>query len=85
MSAYDELDPEPEPEIEEAAVGRRVVSNEPDDDSESAASEPAGRKGSLLTRLLPGRDKEGPERKALPVSKRSAGSDGEEDDDDFEF
>lgn len=77
-----------EPNVDTDDEGRSVSARDPDEKKDDAAdSEAAGRKGNLLTRLLPGRDKEIPERKPLPVSQRSAGTDGDEtdDDDDFEF
>lgn len=77
-----------EPAVDAADIGRRVASREPEEEAESTEKESIGRKENLLSRLLPGRDKENPERKALPVSKRSARADGDsdsDDDDDFEF
>lgn len=73
-----------EPEIEASSVTRPVAATRPDDEDESDAAEPVGKSGNLLTRLIPGRDKNHPERKPLPVSKRSSGEDAD-DDDDFEF
>lgn len=76
-----------EPEVETAGGEQQVASSQPDDE-ETAKSDSSNKKGNLLTRLLPGRDKENPDRKPLPVSKRSAGTDddsSDDDDDDFEF
>lgn len=74
-----------EPEIEAADVGQRSVSSASHDEAESDESESSGKKGNLLTRLLPGREASGPERKALPVSKRTAGADGDDESDELDF
>jgi hypothetical protein len=76
-----------EPEVDTVGGVRQAASSQPDDDEETTRSDSSGKKGNLLTRLLPGRDKENPDRKPLPVSKRSSGTDDEssDDDDDFEF
>lgn len=74
-----------EPEIEAADIGRRNVSSASHDEAESEDSETSGRKGNLLTRFLPGREAGSAERKALPVSKRSAESDGDDASDDLDF
>lgn len=74
------MDPVPrqsEPELDGVAVARTgaVIEAEPGDDDESDST-PASSEN-LLTRLIPGRDKgkERAERKALPVSERTAAAD----------
>lgn len=83
------MDPVPrqtEPDIEGVAVTRTVppaqLEDGDDEDEESTSS--SAQQNNLLTKLIPGRDKgKGrPERKALPVSERSAASD---DLDDLDF
>lgn len=82
----DRIPRQSEPEIEATDVERRETSSRPGDDEIADESETSVKESSLLTRLLPGRDKDKPGRKALPVNKRSAGIDSDEaDDDDFKF
>jgi hypothetical protein len=70
-----------EPALDEADDGRVAAPNKraaDEDDDESS-----GRKGNLLTRLLPGREKESPERKSLPVNAKTTRT--EQDDDSLDF
>lgn len=77
-----------EPALEDDGTGTRQVaaSETVDEDDDESGDEPAARKGNLLTRLLPGREKEPLERKPLPVNARStAAADGDDDEDDDEI
>ncbi|HTI50354.1 MAG TPA: hypothetical protein VL475_05365 [Planctomycetaceae bacterium] len=82
----DEVPRQSEPALEDDGQGSRAVASRgslAEDDDDESDDEPAARKGNLLTRLLPGRDKETLERKPLPVNGRSAGTDDDDDDDEF--
>jgi hypothetical protein len=82
----DEVPRQSEPALEDDGQGSRAVASrgsKAEDEDDESEDEPAIRKGNLLTRLLPGRDKETLERKPLPVNGRSAGTDDDDDNDEL--
>jgi hypothetical protein len=81
----DEVPRQSEPPLENDGTGAgNVASSESADEDDDSEEEPAARKGNLLTRLLPGREKEPLERKPLPVNGRTAAADNEDEGDDDE-
>lgn len=84
-----EIPRQSEPALEDDGTATRTVasSDAEDEDDDESDEEPAARKGNLLTRLLPGREKEPLERKPLPLNGRSTaaadGDDADEDDDEI--
>ena len=69
-----------EPAVEDDGRRSTVSAKETKDDAEEESAE---RKGNLLSRLLPAREKPSPERRPLPVSARTAAANDDDDSLDF--